>query len=79
VIEAERVAKAHGCVAVQGTCFSFQAPGLFRKLGYEAFGTADVLLDGHTQDYLIKQLQGVGCLQQRAMSGPGRPKPQIAP
>jgi len=56
VIEAERVAKAHGCVAVQGACFSFQAPGFFRKLRYETFGTADVFLDGHTQGYLIKKL-----------------------
>jgi len=56
VIEAERIAKAHGCVAVQGTCFSFQAPGFFRKLGYETFGTTDLFLDGHAQDYLIKKL-----------------------
>jgi hypothetical protein len=56
VTEAERVAKAHGCVAVQGTSFSFQAPGSFRKLGCEVFGTADVFLDGHTQDCLIKKL-----------------------
>jgi len=56
VTEAERIAKAHGCVAVQGTCLSFQAPGFFRKLGCEMFGTADVFLDGHTQDQLIKQL-----------------------
>ena len=53
---AKSPALANGYVAVQGTCFSFQAPGFFRKLGYETFGTADVFLDGHTQDYLIKQL-----------------------
>jgi hypothetical protein len=48
--EAERTGEAHGCAAVQGTCFSFQSPGFFRKLGYETFGVADVFLDGHTQD-----------------------------
>ena len=56
VAEAERIAKAHGCVAVQGTCFSFQAAGFSRKLGYETFGTTDLFLDGHAQDYLIKKL-----------------------
>jgi len=31
-------------------------PSLFRKLGYETFGTADVFLDGHTRDCLLKKL-----------------------
>jgi len=29
-------------------------PASSGKLGYETFGTADVFLDGRTQDYLIK-------------------------
>ena len=53
---AKSPASANGRVAVQGTCFSFQAPGFFRKLGYETFGTADVFLDVHTQDCLFKNL-----------------------
>jgi hypothetical protein len=53
---AKSPASANGRVAVQGTCFSFQAPGFFRELAYETFGTADVFIDGHTQDYLIKKL-----------------------
>ena len=53
---AKSPASANGRVAVQGTCFSFQAPGFFRKLGYETFGTTDLFLDGHAQDYLIKKL-----------------------
>jgi len=31
-------------------------PGFVHKLGYETFGTADVFLDGHTRDCLIKNL-----------------------
>lgn len=56
VMEAERIAATHGCVAVQSTCFSFQAPGFFDSLlGYETFGVADVYPDGFTETYLIKK------------------------
>jgi GNAT superfamily N-acetyltransferase len=53
---AERIVKAHGCVAVQGCCFSFQAAGFLHRLGYKSFGVVDVYLGGHTEDFLIKRL-----------------------
>jgi GNAT superfamily N-acetyltransferase len=56
VAEAERIAREHGCIAVQGCCLSFQTPGFFHRLGYESFGVVDVYLDGHTEDLLIKRL-----------------------
>jgi hypothetical protein len=31
-------------------------PGFVHKLGCEMFGTANVFLDGHKQDYPIKKL-----------------------
>jgi ribosomal protein S18 acetylase RimI-like enzyme len=55
VTEAERIAQAHGCVASQGTCFSFQTPAFFSAIGYETFGVADLYPDGITENYLIKK------------------------
>ncbi|MFC2077695.1 GNAT family N-acetyltransferase [Candidatus Bipolaricaulota bacterium] len=56
VAEAERIARAHGCIAVQGCCLSFQSPGFFRRLGYESFGVVDAYMDGYSDDLLIKRL-----------------------
>jgi GNAT superfamily N-acetyltransferase len=53
--EAERIAQAHGCIAAQATCFSFQTPAFFSGTGYGTFGVADVYPDGITEDYLIKR------------------------
>jgi hypothetical protein len=48
--------KAHGHVAVQGTCFSFQAPGFFLKLGCEVFEIVDASIAGRTQKWLTRKL-----------------------
>jgi GNAT superfamily N-acetyltransferase len=56
VEEAERIARAHGCIAVQGNCLSFQSPGFFHKLGYESFGVVDVYMADYSEDLLIKRL-----------------------
>jgi len=56
VERAEQVAKQHGCVAVQGTCFSFQGPEFFYKQAYESFGSVDVYPDDYTEHLLIKSL-----------------------
>jgi GNAT superfamily N-acetyltransferase len=56
LLEAERVAKESGCMAVNTHCLSFQSPGFFRRMGYEVFGTVDVYVDGYTEDLLIKKL-----------------------
>jgi ribosomal protein S18 acetylase RimI-like enzyme len=39
--EAEQIARNAGCIACQTYSFSFQAPGFFQKLGYEAYGLSD--------------------------------------
>jgi GNAT superfamily N-acetyltransferase len=54
--EAERIAAEHGCIAVQGSCLSFQAPEFFFGLGYDSFGTVEVYLDGHIEHLLSKPL-----------------------
>jgi len=53
---AEKTARSLGCMAVQGTCFSFQTPGFFRAVGYESFGRVDVYVDDVWEDLLIKRL-----------------------
>jgi len=53
--EAEWIAKSQGCVAAQGCCLSFQAPGFFHKVGYESFGTVDVYPGDYAEDLLIKR------------------------
>ncbi len=57
VKEAERIAQTKGCVAVQGTCFSFQSSGFFPEVGYERFGIANLYLDDFTEEYLIKRFK----------------------
>jgi len=53
---AEHVARSHGCVAAQGSCLSFQAPGFFHAVGYESFGRVDAYPDDVWEDLLIKRL-----------------------
>jgi GNAT superfamily N-acetyltransferase len=53
--EAERIAKAQGCVAAQGCCLSFQSPGFFHEAGYESFGRVDVYPNDVWDDLLIKR------------------------
>jgi len=55
--EAERIARSEGCVAAQGCCLRFQAPGFFRRVGYESFGTVDVYVDGYVEELLIKRFE----------------------
>jgi ribosomal protein S18 acetylase RimI-like enzyme len=53
--EAERRAAARGCHSVWLDTFSFQAPGFYRRLGYEVFGTLDYPPD-HQRFFLKKHL-----------------------
>ena len=55
VEEAERHALAFGCHSAYVDTFSFQAPGFYRKLGYEEFGTLDYP-PGHRRFFLEKRL-----------------------
>jgi ribosomal protein S18 acetylase RimI-like enzyme len=51
--EAERRAVAHGVHSVWLDTFSFQAPGFYRHLGYEVFGTLDYPPD--VQRFFLKK------------------------
>jgi len=53
---AENIARSHGCIAVQGSCLSFQAPEFFRAVGHESFGRVDVYPNDIWEDLLIKRL-----------------------
>ncbi len=53
--EAEGRALERGCHAVWLDTFSFQAPGFYRKLGYEVFGELDWSPD-HKRLFLRKRL-----------------------
>jgi GNAT superfamily N-acetyltransferase len=53
--EAERIARSVGCIACQTYSFSFQAPQLFQKLGYVAYGVSDGYPCPVTEFYFIKR------------------------
>jgi len=55
MMAAENIAKENGCIASQICCLSFQAPGFFQKLGYEAFGISDGYPDPIREFYFIKK------------------------
>ncbi len=57
MLEAEKIAQEHGCIACQTYSFSFQAPGFFQKLGYETFGIDDGYPDPIEEHYLIKKFE----------------------
>lgn len=56
VAAAERYAVARGCRDAWLTSFSFQAPGFYRKLGYEPFATLPDHPPGHVHHFLRKRL-----------------------
>ena len=52
---AEKAALNHGCIASQAYCFSFQALGFFKKMGYEILGVSDGYPPPVKEYYLIKK------------------------
>lgn len=53
---AEAYAREKGCTSVAIDTFSFQAPGFYRKLGYQVIGQLDGYPPGHTKFFLRKDL-----------------------
>ena len=56
--EAEDEARSRGCHAVWLDSFSFQAPGFYRRLGFQEFGRLDDYPAGHARHFLWKSLTG---------------------
>jgi GNAT superfamily N-acetyltransferase len=55
--QAEALARAHECAGVWLDTFSFQAPGFYRKQGYEMFGSIDEYPRGHQRHFFRKVLE----------------------
>lgn len=53
---AEGEAAARGCLGAMLDTFSFQAPGFYRRLGYEVFGTVEDMPPGHHVQFMRKRL-----------------------
>ncbi|HEX5725526.1 MAG TPA: GNAT family N-acetyltransferase [Longimicrobiaceae bacterium] len=53
---AEEEARARGCGWIWLDTFTFQAPGFYRKLGYEEFARLDDFPAGHARIYFKKRL-----------------------
>ncbi|WBG61626.1 GNAT family N-acetyltransferase [Pseudomonas citronellolis] len=59
---AEEEARRRGCVGVFLYTYSFQAPGFYRKQGFELMGVLEDCPPGHQRFYLKKRLVGPdGC------------------
>ncbi|HZR80751.1 MAG TPA: GNAT family N-acetyltransferase [Candidatus Binatia bacterium] len=75
IAAAERWALERGAIGVHLESFSFQAPGLYRKLGYEEFGVIDDFPPGHRQHFFRKRLApttGASRERSRARRGEAR-------
>ena len=54
--QAEALARESGCTGIWLDTFSFQAPGFYKKLGYDEFGILTDYPPGFTRHYLHKTL-----------------------
>ena len=53
--EAEKIARAHGCLGIWLDTFAFQARGFYEKLGFELFGTLEDHPVGQRRFFLRKR------------------------
>lgn len=53
---AEQVALAHGCRRIHLDTMSFQAPGFYRKLGFQVAGRIEGYAGGHVRYFLVKDI-----------------------
>ena len=53
---AEAEAIGRGCIGAQVDTVTFQAPGFYRKLGYETVGTVEGFPPGYARHYFSKRL-----------------------
>jgi len=54
--DAERLARARGCVGVWLDTFAFQAPGFYLRHGYMEFGRIDDFPAGSARHFFMKRL-----------------------
>ncbi|KKB78885.1 hypothetical protein VW35_10415 [Devosia soli] len=54
--EAEKVAKDLGCIGIWLDTFSFQAPGFYKKIGYQEFGAISDYPPGFSRHFFHKPL-----------------------
>jgi GNAT superfamily N-acetyltransferase len=56
ILEAERIAKEHGCTFAHTCTFIYQAPDFYQAIGYTIFGVLDDYPNGIKQYFLKKRL-----------------------
>lgn len=56
MLEAQRIARADGCIGIWLDTYDFQARGFYEKLGFEVFGTLEDHPMGHRRFFLRKRL-----------------------
>ena len=60
IAEAEAEAMRRGCLGAHLDTFDFQAPGFYRKLGYEMFGSIEDHPPGHMRFWMRKRFARPG-------------------
>jgi GNAT superfamily N-acetyltransferase len=55
ILEAERIAKEHGCTFAHTCTFSYQNPAFYQAVGYSVFAVLDDYPDGIRQYFLKKR------------------------
>ncbi len=56
ILEAERIAREHGCTFAHTCTFTYQNPGFYQAVGYTIFAVLDDYPDGIKQFFLKKRL-----------------------
>ena len=60
MMAAEAEAVRRGCIGAHLDTYDFQAPGFYRKLGYEVFGSIEDHPPGHTRFWMRKRFADPG-------------------
>ena len=60
MMAAEAEAVQRGCIGAHLDTYDFQAPGFYRKLGYEVFGSIEDHPPGHTRFWMRKRFADPG-------------------